>query len=508
MRWPFSWRAKTVGEAPRPATPASHRRAPTLLTRSFRAAYPDRLANGFNLFGNFMRAETRQEIRGLVQHSRHAAQNFDYARAYEMLFRRHVIGPNGIRLSMDVKESDGRKDKAANAIIEAGWAKWGKFGSPTICGRLSWWGVECQMATAIAREGGAFLRFHTGRRYGPFGLKVEPIPFDLLDIDLTMPLRGGGYIESGIEFDADGRPMAFHIWSVAMSETHRSVPRRRVRVPASEMIHVLVPEEVGQALGVPRSNTALRLMNMSERFQESAMTAANYGAASMVFFKQADTSGQIGGEAVTDPPIDEIEGGTMALLPPGVEPVPHVPNYPDAQVEPFLRTMATSQAAGLGVAYETLTADLSRANFSSLRAGKGEEREEWEMLQRAIFESLHDRVHSRWLEQAILRGALRLPISNLDKFDAAIWRPRGWTSVNPKDDATANANDLASGAKSLTEIVAERGRSLDDVLDERAAEAEAFRARGLPVPAWAGTPDDGVPGDTEPPNGKAPNATT
>lgn len=506
MKWPFTRRAAPAAPAAAPAP--LHRRAPAILTRSFRAAYPDRLANGFGLFGTTPRAEVRQEIRGLVQHSRHAAQNFDYARAYEMLFRRHVIGPNGIRLSMNVREPDGRKDKAANDLIEAAWAKWGKFGSPTICGKLSWWGVECQMATAIAREGGAFLRFHVGRKRGRYGMQVEPVPFDLLDLDYTVPLTGGGYVESGIECDPDGRPVAFHIWSVAQTETHRAIPRRRLRVPASQMIHVLVPEEIGQALGVPRSATALRLMNMSERFQESAMTAANYGAAQMIFFEQGDTSGQIGGEAVSEVPLDDIEGGTMAVLPPGVKAVPHVPQYPDAQVEPFLRTMGTSQAAGMGVAYETLTADLSKANFSSLRAGKGEEREEWKMLQRAVFEALHDRVFSRWLSVAVLSGSIRLPMAKMDKFDAAIWRPRGWPSVNPKDDATANANDLASGNKSLTEIVAERGRSLEDVLDERAAEVEAFRARDLPVPAWAGMPDDGVPGDTEPPNGKEANGTT
>jgi lambda family phage portal protein len=491
--WPFKSRAAE----PAPATP--HRHEPALVKRSYRAAYPDRLASGFGFFGPTTRDEVRREIRGLVRHSRHAAHNFDFARAYEMLFRRHVIGPNGIRLQMDVREMDGRADTVANAALESAWAKWGKKGSPTICGSLSWWGVECVIATAIAREGGAFLRFHEGAGRGPFGIQVEPVLFDRLDLDLTTPLGSGDYIESGIEFNRDGRILAFHIWDKPQSEAHRGTMHKRDRVPAAKMIYVSVPEEAGQVMGVPRSSTALRLMNMSEKYQESAMAAANYGAAQMVFFEQADSSGQIGGTAAAEVPIDEVEAGTMAMLPPGVKAVPHSPHYPDAAVEPFMRHMGTSQAAGLGVAYETLTADLSRANFSSLRAGKGEERDEWRMLQRAIFEGLHDQVFARWLPLALLSGRIRLPVDKLDKFQAATWRPRGWPSVNPKDDATANANDLASGNKSLTEIVAERGRALEDVLDERAAEVAAFKARGLPVPAWAGLMDDGVPGDHEPP---------
>ncbi|MBT8169880.1 phage portal protein [Falsiruegeria litorea] len=494
--WPFKRGEKTATEI-EPTT--THRREPSLLRRSYRAAKPDRLAAGFKIFSTTTRDETRREIRGLVGHSRHAAHNFDFQRSYEMLFRRHVIGANGIRLQMNVRWPDGRKDTVANRAIEAGWQKWGKKGSPSICGQLSWWGIECQVATAIAREGGAFMRFHEGRGRGAFGFQVEPIPFDLLDVDLTQRVSENSYIESGIEFNQDGRVLAFHLWSVPLSEGHRPTRRQRIRVPAREMIYVTIPEEIGQSLGVPRSATALRLMNLSEKFQESAMAAANYGAAQMVFFEQENTSGQIGGDANTEVPIDEVEAGTMAMLPPGVKAVPHIPHYPDAAVEPFMRHMGTNQAAGLGVAYETLSGDLSRANFSSLRAGKGEERDEWRMLQRAIFEGLHDLVFARWLPLAVISGQLRLPFSKMDKFLAAIWRPRGWPSVNPKDDATANSNDLASGAKSLTEIVAEKGRSIEDVLDERAAEVAMFKERGLPVPAWAGLPDDDLPGDTEPP---------
>lgn len=491
--WPFGKR----NAAPEP--PAPHRREPVLVTRSYRAAYPDRLASGFRAFSATTREEVRREIRGLVGHSRHASQNFDFQRAYEMLFRRHVIGPNGIRLQMDIRWPDGRKDNVANRAIEAGWLRWGKKGSPSICGRLSWWGIECQMATAIAREGGAFLRIHEGRGRGAFGFQVEPLPFDLLDIDLTRQLSDGGYIESGIEFNSDGRPLAFHLWSVPPTEGHRPGKRRRIRVPARQMVHVLIPEEIGQALGIPRSATALRLMNMSEKYQESAMAAANYGAANMVFFQQQDSSGQVPGVPDMEMPIDEIEAGTMAMLPPGVTAVPHAPHYPDAAVEPFMRHMGTSQAAGLGVAYETLSGDLSKANFSSLRAGKGEERDEWRMLQRAIFEGLHDVVFARWLPFALMTQQVRLPISKIDRFSTATWRPRGWPSVNPKDDATANAMGLANGNKTLTQICAEEGRSLDDALDEREAEVAAFKVRGLPVPEWAGVADDGVPGDFEPP---------
>ncbi|WP_227271236.1 phage portal protein [Roseobacter weihaiensis] len=470
MKLPF------FGRQPAAVPETSTRVEPVVAQRSYRAAYSHRLAKGFTTMGaKTPREETAREIRGLVGHSRHAAHNFDHARAYEMLVRRHVIGQNGIRLQMRITDPDGRPDKLANEKIEAGWKKWGRKGSPSICGRLSFWGIECQIATAIAREGGAFVRLHRGRKGGPFGLRLEPILFDLLDLDLTQPMAGGGYIESGIEFDEDGRPLAFHIWETSPGSSHMGTRHRR-RIPAADMVQILIPEEIGQSLGIPRSATALRLMNMADAFQKAGMEAAHFGAAAMLFFKRnADSSVLSGTDDTADdggPPIDRIEAGTILNLPPGVEPVRPDSHYPDAAVEPFMRNMNASTAAGLGVSRETLTGDLTGANFSSLRAGKGEERDEWRMLQRAFFESFHDVVFQAWLETALLTQAIGLPIEKIDKFDAAEWRPRGWPSVNPKDDATAAEKDLALGLRSRREIAAERGRDIEEVDKEIAEDKE------------------------------------
>jgi capsid protein len=145
--------------------------------------------------------------------------------------------------------------------------------------------------------------------------------------------------------------------------------------------------------------------------------------------------------------------------------------------------MSNTMAAGLGVSAETLTADLSRANFSSLRAGKGEERDEWRMLQRVLFEGLHQPVFDAWLPAAMAAGRVPLPLSRLDKFRSATWRPRGWASVNPKDDANARKTEVEMGLRSRTEIAAERGRDYADIVAELAAEQRLLDANGVRMPA-------------------------
>lgn len=486
-------RVEPVPPAPPVASPPKPPGAGGSGVRSYAAARPDRLAAGFSIGQVRPREELRREVRGLIQHSRHAAQNFDFARAYEMLFRRHVVGPNGIRLQMDARDAADKRLPKINRTVEWCWDRWGRMGRPTVCGGMSWWGVQCVVATALAREGVALVRLHRGRSLGRWWFQVEPLALDLLDLDLTQPLSGGAFIESGIEFDGSGRTLAYHLWSDPPDVGFRGGYRRRIRVPAEQIVKVVVPEEVEQSLGIPRSVTALRLMNMSEKYQESAMAAAHYGAAAMVFFEQENAQGQISSAADVSVPIDEIEAGTMAALPPGVKVSNFAPTYPAAAIEPFMRSMNTTIASGLGVSAETLTADLSRATFSALKAGKSEEREEWRMIQRAVFEGLHGRVFAAWLPAAIMSGQLKMPMDDLeDLMDAATWRPRGWESVNPKDDAMAAEIELRLGIKSRREIVADRGRDFDDVCAERAADEEAVREYGLtpeaPPPAFTAAP--------------------
>lgn len=479
--------------------------------RKYLAARPDRLAGGFSPFGVMAsaRVQVRQDLRGLVAHARYGARNLDYLRAFEMMVRRNVVGPRGIRLQVRVRTPAGEVDGEAARRIESAWSEWGERGTCTTCGRLSWWNLERIAATMIAREGNFLGRLHIGRAFGPFAFQVEVLPLDVLDLDLVQTLPGGGYIDGGVEFDANGRPAALHIWTHHPGEHHTGRPTRRLRLPMAEVIHVYDPTEPLQALGVPASHTALRRLNMIGRYEEAALTAAHYGAAAMAWIKRApDAEGPPDAEAESALLPEEIEAGMVAELPPGADLAGWTPNYPDGEMSGFVAHMLRGGAAGLGVSYSGLANDLTGANFSSLRAGLGEEREQWRDAQRVLYEGLHDRVFRAWIGPAILSGRLRLPASGLDRFAAsATWRPRGWAAVNPKDDAAAADADLRNRLRAPSAIVAERGEDFGDVAERFAMDLETLRAAGVPLPEAltpkaAVAPPSPKSGDLEDPEAK------
>jgi lambda family phage portal protein len=472
--------AEVVDRTPPPLTSGI---APAGGVRAYKAARPGRLANGFAFAGGLgtsTREETRRDLRGLIAHARFAAQNIDYIKSYEMMVRRHVVGRSGISLQMDVRDPGGEPDRIANDLIEDAWDRWTRRGVATPCGRLSWWNVENIAATMLAREGNFLLRVHRGARFGPFAFQVAPVPLDLLDLDHCAELAGGAYVDGGIEFDALGRVLAYHLFTSHPGDGRLRRGHKRVRVPARDVIHVMRPNESAQALGVPQAHTALRRFNMVGKYEEAALAAAHFGAAAMVFFKQESDDAPAGEDHAEVP--DEIAAGTTATLPPGMDIAQYTPNYPDGEMPGFVKAMLRGGAAGLGVSYAGLSSDMEGANFSSLRDGRGEERDEWRMMQRDLVEALHAEVFRAWLPAALVSREVPLPETKLAKFDAATWRPRSWASVNPKEDEAANDLAIRNRLRAPSDIVADRGDDFEAIARRFAADLDLMRELGIPIP--------------------------
>jgi lambda family phage portal protein len=457
--------------------------------RNYEAAKPSRIAAGFSTFSNHRSAneELRSDLRGLIAHSRQQAQNNDYLKGYLGLVRRNVIGPTGIRLQNTAVNSNGTLDKMANDIIETAWWRWGALGSPTVDGEHSWLSLQNLVAQSTARDGSVLIRQYGGRRFGPYQYQLQALEIDFLDFDMNQDLADGSYIRMGVEVDALGRRAAYHIFTRHPGDYSPGRARDRVRIPASQMLCIFRPERAGQILGVPWAYTALRRLNMLRGYEEAAITAARVGAAKMGFYQRTDTSDDLDPDALDEQEttesghlVTEVEPGMLEELPPGYEFKAHDPKYPDGEMKQFMATVLQGAAAGLDVSYVTLANDLSGANFSSLRAGKGEERDEWRCLQQWIIEQFHERVFTQWINWALLSGKLgKLPPEKLDKFCQPVWRPRGWAYVSPGEEATANQREMAAMIRSPQQIVAERGEDLESVFADIKAAKELAASFGL-----------------------------
>jgi lambda family phage portal protein len=130
-------------------------------------------------------------------------------------------------------------------------------------------------------------------------------------------------------------------------------------------------------------------------------------------------------------------------------------------------------ATGLNVTYHALSSDLSSVNFSSIRAGTIEERDNWRRWQQFYISHLVRPIFSAWLE--FNQGRLGV---NAEQT-VATFVPRGWTWVDPVKDLLAHKMAYELGVSSLSSIAASQGKDLEEVFDSRQKESELMAEYGL-----------------------------
>jgi lambda family phage portal protein len=444
----------------------SEKRPPRRSRRSFAAAKTDRLFQGWTTSNRSADAELLTALRILRARSRDLAVNDDYICRFLAMVKANVVGPRGVGLQNRAREENGDLDTVANQLIENGWKSWGEPGTCTIDGRLSWVDACALFVETVARDGECFVRMLRGPQYNRFGLALQFLDADLVEETYNEALRGGRKIRLSIEYDELDRPLAYHFLRKHPNAVFSTIDlNRRERIPAGDIIHGFVTRRVEQGRGYPWTAQSLRRLKMLAGYEHAELVGARVGASKMGFFLEPSAEEYIGDDTENDfDPVTEADPGTFDRLPAGTDFKSWNPEHPVAAFEAFVLAILRGAASGLGVSYVGLTNDLRGVSYSSIRQGALDERDHWRMLQTWIIEHFIEPVFRNWLQMALTTQAVPLPLGKLVKFNAPIWRPRGWTWIDPLKEVKANTEAIQNNLKSLPAALAEQGVDIEDVL--------------------------------------------
>lgn len=106
-------------------------------------------------------------------------------------------------------------------------------------GRTNFGGLIAQAIRALIVDGECFLVF----RQKQDGLKLQLMPAEQVDESMTRDLGGGAFIQSGIEQNAQGARVAYHILPFLPTQFETWSPP--VRVDAADVLHLMRPEGIG-----------------------------------------------------------------------------------------------------------------------------------------------------------------------------------------------------------------------------------------------------------------------
>ncbi len=335
--------------------------------------------------------------------------------------------------------------------------------------------------------GEVFLRFRPRRPEDGLAvpLQLQMIPSEMLPLTKTEPW-GGNPVRQGIEFDAIGRRVAYHFLRRHPGDvTDPGAAYETVRVPASEIIHVIDPVDAGQLRGVSRFAPGIVKLFLLDQYDDAELDRKKVAAMHALFITTPAPSEPFDaaeGESETGDRTLDLEPGQVVMLEPGEEIQTSAPANSGGTYEPFQYRTLLQVSAALGIPYAYLSNDMLKANYSNSRLALLEFRRRIEAYQHAVMVwQLCRRVWQRWLDVAVFSGALDLPGYDRQRraYAACAWLPPKWDWVDPLKDARAEIEQIEAGLKSRTQALAERGYDAEQVDAEIAADRAREDRLGL-----------------------------
>ena len=296
----------------------------------------------------------------ITARARWLARNNGYAANAVDAFANHVVG-DGIKPSSKIADQ-GKKEE-----LQKLWLAWTDEADAE--GLTDFFGLQRRAAREVFLAGEVFLRIRTRRPEDGLTvpMQLQMLPSEMLPQDMTRVLPGAGSIRQGIEFDGIGRRVAYHFLRRHPGDmTDPGLAGETVRVPASEVIHILDPVEAGQLRGVSRFAAAVVKLFTLDLYDDAELERKKTAAMFAMFITSPAP------ETALDPAEDdlEVEPGQVVRLDPGEDVT--TPSTPDSgsTYEPFQYRTLLQIGAALGVPYGYLTGDTAKGNFSNILDGR------------------------------------------------------------------------------------------------------------------------------------------
>lgn len=452
------WLDRTI-EAVAPVWAARREMARASLTayRAYEAAKSGRVEDGWHTAGTSANAEIGPAAALIRHRARDLVRNNPWAAQAVRKLAGKVVGV-GILPRLDVPSGDEKRR------LREVWDAFAESCDPER--RLDFYGLQHLAARTMFESGEVFVRLIWRPR--SFGLRV-PVQLQVLEPDWcdhgkNEATAAGGEIVQGVEFDRDGRRVAYWMFDRHPGEqSPRRASMMSAPVAADQVLHIFDPLRPGQARGVSAFTPAVVKLRDVDDFDEAEVVRKKIAACFAAFVQRPSGAASSPlGKAGVGPKgqrLETIVPGTWQYLNEGEEVTFASPPAAEGYLE-FMQQQLRAIAAGVGVTYEQLTGDLSEVNFSSIRAGMIDfwdlvDHWQWHVLVPQLCQPVWSAVMARELAHG--RPSVR-----------ARWTPPRRRWVDPAKEVAATKDAVRAGLLTLADAIAEQGEDPDDRLEEMA----------------------------------------
>jgi lambda family phage portal protein len=336
---------------------------------------------------------------------------------------------------------------------------------------------------------------------------------ELVDVDrlISPGLVDTPTIRGGVENDARGAPVAYHILpnhpdDIPMVPRSWKPDRFDKRDGPYEMLqHVFRRVRPGQTRGCPPISAGIAYLRGLHDVLDSEMTAirGNSKLMALVTRPQEATDTDIapvsdltaGGER-SGAYLQELVEGTIEYLEPGEDIRPFIPNRPGTTFDPFVVRSLRAICASYGLSYELVARDLGGMNFASSRGMFVECRRGFDMTRIMVVRKFCQPHYRNLILARIADGRLVPPAQFLDNQEAFLrsrWQHPAYGWVDPVKEVLAEDSAIAANLGSPYDAAQRAGLDAEQVLEEKARllrkareleQRDGFKP-GTLTPSWA-----------------------
>lgn len=303
-------------------------------------------------------------------------------------------------------------------------------------------------------------------------------------------------LAAGIEFDADGVPIAYHV-----SDRHPGALRvaklKWTRVPARSdkglktVIHLFDRVRPELSRGVPYLAPVIEHLKQLSDYSDAEISAAVVSAMFTGFIKTEASEDEqpIVGETDTALNANELKlgNGAMIGLAPGEDVTFANPARPNANFDPFFQAFCRQIGVALELPFEVLIKHFT-ASYSASRAALEMAWQFFRKKRNWLARNFYDEVYGWMMDEAVASGRLDRPGYFEDPAIRAAYLGAEWigpqrASLNPKQESDADKQDVEEGFKTIEQVCMERtGGEFEKKNAQRAKEVGMRKEAGVVAP--------------------------
>ncbi len=366
------------------------------------------------------------------------------------------------------------EDDILNSEIESYIKEWSEVGNCDVTGRFHFDGMLRSMVSSLVKEGGLLVRHHYNNSW-EIPYRVENISLSMIDTKVNTIY--GEKVLNGLRKNKYGRVTGIYIYDDINKMKSTLVPMKNLTFFSQVWI------DLTQYTAVSKLASILPSIDLLDQFTDAQLKGAISSAKSGMYWKTAmyddilKLVSNIKDNTKQKSELNKIMRsiGEQGIKPDGLTPVPlgdelvQGKNESDNVFNDLTSSTQTKIGAGVGQAGIITYQDASKANYSSMKATLALSEVNWSIDFDDIEAHIIRPILKRILDVGVTSQSININnyfITPRKFFKFVIMRVTS-IDIEPLKTAKADATRLENKTHSLREIVAQRGRDLQDVQREQ-----------------------------------------